>query len=608
MLSNGGAMASAEATGVRGNTTRISGLGQKLDCLVQRRRAAGRNTSDHGGGARLQCRSGRGTRPTGLDERLADYLLRLGPQQGRDRNTLQREPGLTLLTKIGGPAYARVVNAYLATEDELGSLHAVHAVRYGNNADTVAELLRIVHSVPNDAPSVIRGVAGQDAADVLASLGHTRVLVEALIALGPSNNPRCSGSVRAARPFNDDAVRPALDVLADTEASDAARCGAVIALAAAGRADLWESVLAATDAAPAGSSTSVSGCLALGTMRVGDQPVVSALRRRLGEPAARWAAGNALLRIRTDAALNALFEDLSRQYDDRFACALAGHEHTRDSAIALIAAHVAAADLSRPADVLATPAATLAPEALARILVGDALRDAVREEALAEEGRGWVVGSKLVAVRALAAFEPSTAFLAAEKALTDARTHERTAYPYAMAEIDQQRAVSVLLRHAPREASTPVLHAIARVLADREAAEPVYAILSASDVDQRRAGCVLSGFFVPDDALRAGVEHCLHDDNAEVVTAAVAAVRRWERASTTHELAAALPSAPPTGQWVLLDALLHTADLGDAFAGVPAFMDGLTADLSRYARDELKRRRERRDKKLQDRDRDRATS
>ena len=82
-------------------------------------------------------------RGTGVGRWLANFLIALGPQLGRSRDSAEREPALAVLAKIGGPDYVRVVNDYLSKGDHIGRLEAIAAAHRVGDADTKRLLAQI---------------------------------------------------------------------------------------------------------------------------------------------------------------------------------------------------------------------------------------------------------------------------------------------------------------------------------------------------------------------------------------------------------------------------------------------------------------------------------
>ncbi len=551
--------------------------------------------------ALLQCFRRR--QGTDLDRRLADFLVTVGPQQSHWLDSVEREPGLTVLAKIGGLEYVRVVNHYLATGQRYGRLQAIAYARRSADAETIRLLGEITREdeLWDDYPR--EQVAATYA---LAALGEARLVMDACVRLGLRISPDIDEAITSPRPFDDAAIEPAIRVLEDDTATESQRAGAVLALGIARRSDHLSTLIALLDDAAPDSDLALACTVALAQIGDGSAEVLRLLARQLSVGGEPYRAHEALLEIGTDEALAVSMEQLRRSYMEEMAVELARREATRSEAVELITRQVTSAEPPHLYDVLEVPMAILSDAAIQQIVAAEPVRAALRERALGDDGAFWGSGSaaRIRVIRALATFDPSTAFLAAQKALEDRDSHERTRYPYLLVEIDAVRAARLLVVQCGREESTAVRHAISRALARVDLAAEILALLDSARASERVAGCVLCGFREADEGTRLKLRDLLQDvdpDVAEVALWALGSIRRTEDA---EQLAAAASVLEPTRewQWVLLDALLSIGDLGDEGGPSPGWLQQLgpvlSADMWNYAWKQIKTRRKKQRKEL----------
>lgn len=518
---------------------------------------------------------------TELDRRLADFLIALGPQHGIGLDSVEREPALAVLAKIGGSEYVRVVNDYLAAGHRFGRLQAITGARRSADAETVRLLAEITREdeLWDDFPR-----EQYAATYTLAALGEARLVMDACVRLGLRTPANIDEVITAPRPFDDAAVEPTIRVLTADTATESQRAGAVLALGIARRSDHLPTMVALLDSVAPDSDLALACTVALAQIGDGSAQVLSLLARQLSAGKEPHRAHRALLKIGTGEALAVAMDELRRNYAPEMAVNLARRDATRSEAVELITRHVTSAEPAQVDDALEVPIAYLDDAAIQQIVAAEPVRVALRERALGDDGAFWGGGSaaRLRAIRALATFDPSTAFLAAQKALEDPDSHGRPRYPYLLVEIDAVRAVRVLVGQCVREESTAVRHAISRALSRVDVAADIRALLDSARASERAAGCLICGFREAGERIRLKLRDLLQDVDSDVAEVALWALQSIRRAEHAQQLAVAalVPEATREWRWVLLDALLAIGDLGDEGGPRPDWLHRLEPVLS----------------------------
>jgi hypothetical protein len=541
----------------------------------------------------LECYRGR--QGTELDRRLADFLMAIGPQRGTGLDSFEREPALAVLAKIGGPEYVRVVNQYLAVGHRFGRLKAIACARRSADAETIRLLGEITREdeLWDDFPREQFA-----ATTTLAALGQARLVVDACVRL--SRKPTdIDEAIAVPRPFDDAAIEPAIQALTADTSTESQRAGAVLALGIARRTDHLPTVIALLDNAAPDSFLALACTVALAQIGDGSAEVLSLLARQLSAGSEPHRAHVALLEIGTGEALAVALDYLRDNYAADMAVNLARRDATRSEAMELITRHVTSAEPAELYDALEGPIGYLDDAAIQQIVAAEPVRAALRERALGDDGAFWGRGSaaRIQAIRALATFDPSTAFLAAQKALVDRDSHERARYPYLLVKIDPVRAARVLVGQCVREESTAVRHAISRALSRVDIAADILALLDSARASDRAAGCVLCGFQEVGEGTWLKLQDLLQDLDPDVAEVALWALRSIRGAEYVEQLtvAALLPNATREWRWVLLDALLAMGDLGDEGGPRPGWLNRLepvlSTDMWDYAWEKIKTRR-----------------
>lgn len=539
--------------------------------------------------------------------KLADFLLAISPAQGAGMAHPEREPGLAVLQKIGGNAYGHVLNAWLAYGHHFDCLDAIKAAHHSADAETVQQLARIATQSDLSGAS---SYASWCATNALAARGETRHLIAAVLHLGLRTAPDLNDLVKAPRPFDDAAVASALQLLTQDDSSEAERIGAVLAIGIAGRDDHLQTIQILMERASPESDLALACLATFGALADDSERTLRLFARQLQHGQHTATAYHGLLDIGTPATLRRALEHIQQRYDDTVAVALAQREPTRQAALELIAHALHAMPAPELDEALDRVLARLDSTSLSQILTAEKVRERLRDCALAVESNMWHIGSKFRAILGLATFDLATAFLATKKALADPKAHDRTWYPYLLVQLDESRAMNVLIQQCIREQSTMVQRAISRALSRTTMDIEILQLLGSPRSAERLAGCHLCAYRECEEPIRQQLYELLQDIDEDVAQAALHALRERTRAQEATALVQTLTSTQNRAQqWLLLEALLNIADVGDEGRRYPLWAQEIgtfiTVDMAIYLRDELLKRRTKIKEQLESTDRQR---
>jgi HEAT repeat protein len=192
------------------------------------------------------------------------------------------------------------------------------------------------------------------------------------------------------------------------------------------------------------------------------------------------------------------------------------------------------------------------------------VQELIRQIATCQEGSAWFVGTKATAISALALIDPATAYATAWAALKDESSHDRELYPYLMMQIDASRGMHDLIELAKIETRTSVQWSIARALSRIDCVEAVKTLIASASEADREVGCVLCMHGVFGGSLQDSLRRLLNDPSRDVATAAREALEAIESRRNTDRLVEAIMEEKDVShRWVLLDAIIASADPGD---------------------------------------------
>lgn len=512
-----------------------------------------------------------------LEARLTDWLLRIGPQRGAWRDSLEREPGLSVLHKINGTGYVQVVNAWLRADDRYGRRDGIFAARKRADHRTIELLVEIVQSGELWEGRPLEQLWATETLSAHGEWGH---VVQSVLRFGLQTLRRVSDTRPPEGSLDDAVLAPALNQIIDGNPSP----GAVLAIGMSGRHDLLDRIYrVAADTEP--DSDLMHSCV-LSVLALGDRS--SRAERffsdQLARPKQRHSAAVGLLVIGTPSALGHLADTLHTKYDDWLAGNLAHREETRE-----IAAQEVWSELQR------SPRSAMADMRIAAlgVLRDDQVREYLRGVACdSDRASIWVAG-RCEAIRGVAQFDPETAFQAARNGLQDLHGRDRALYPALLLKLDRERAKRLLLDQVLREKAPDVIAAIRQSLEDSDLEEWVLSAMSSPDDEVRLQACRLSGSPRTISSIGKKLLDLLDDPDDDVVHAAKDALERIDRHIAAEKLMGAMRSAPDvTRRWILLDALIDLAAPGnenrDLLGWIRHIAEYLIPSMRHYLEDEIR--------------------
>ena len=527
-------------------------------------------------------------RESRLEQLLTAWLVSKGPQEGGWRES-DKHDAFDLLAKIGGPGLTTVLNYWLQ-----GEWYArTHAMKLAARRPDETTIRLLVESSARSGDSARDAVERGHAAAALAGCRCWNEVVRYVLRSGAQTHTRVTDFRHEVERLDDSSVEPAL--LAFDE--DPTNPGAVLALGFANRDEILPTLRSAL--ATVGPDTNAALIISTVISWMGDssEEVVRSLQRVFDARVHSRAALVALLTNGSETAKEVLWQRLRSEYHASIALALLGDAGYRERTIPLVQQRLRNADPYTSLELLDEMVEDpMFSEALDSILADDRLRDSVRSMAFDEEGSFRLGQGRASALRALARFDPQAAFVATKAALRSRLDSARERYPYLLVEIDSGRAVRDLLEHSKAETSTSVLWATSRAFAELDVKETLLEYLNSSVPIERETALRLAARLEPAEWLLSSVTARLDDDNVEVASAALSALKHLDDSVIAARLVQAIKGeADPTHRWALLDALLSVVDPGDIGRPMPNWATKLWAQLplamNRWLSDKLRERR-----------------
>jgi hypothetical protein len=535
----------------------------------------------------LECMRRR--RGTPLEEKLTEWLLQAGPPPDVWDRPVPRY-GLELLYKIGGTGFTRVVNRYLQASSRYGRIRGLE-LAFKRPDETTIELLRDI--TMRDELWGDRILEQGQAMESLVYLGRWHEVVIAVIRWGLPVRMRLLHACTNQDPIDGSAMAPALQALDREETIDT---GAILAVGLGGRIDQAARIRSILRETPPGSELAKACIISLGLLQDSSAEAVELLMKQLNADKNEYGVLSGLIQSDNELALDALIARLHAKFNISLAIDLMRKPHTRQRATEIIRARLRDASSDQLQELL-TPLLSLEDEFLAPFLEAGRIRDSLREWSFAEEGSVWIVGSKAMAIRGLSKFDREAAFLAARKALQNSASYDREYYPYLLVEFDVERATETLLDHALVEKDPVILRSMARALREVDLSELLSRWVISEDVDCRLAAChMVAANARGSDAIAQILSKLVEDADDGVAQAARDALRQKRETRAAETLLNAVLSADDRSiRWILLDALLNTADPDDEHRPWPTWARAVAEGrpyLERvYINDRLKERR-----------------
>ena len=264
------------------------------------------------------------SRGTPLEEKLAEWMLREGPQTNEWNRPMHKD-GIELLQKLGGTGFTRVINAHLKASTRWGRLSGLDHAFKRPDAETI-DLLRSIsqqEELWDDYP-----LEQTHALEALAYLGHWEDVVRGVMRWGLRLPLQLTEAFLSRVPLDQAALGQAI---AEVSAEEAPSPGSIFALGLSRWCSTTERVYSTLASAPVDSDLALSCTITLGLCQDNSPVVVSHLIAQLGVEKQRWQAKIALRRIGSHQAIDALLADLRNQFDLHLAIDLYQRTDSREA-------------------------------------------------------------------------------------------------------------------------------------------------------------------------------------------------------------------------------------------------------------------------------------
>jgi hypothetical protein len=515
-----------------------------------------------------------------LEDDLTKWILRIGPRKGVYCDSLNREPAMNILYKIGGSGYVSVVNSWLSADDHFGRYDGLMAARKRANEETVELLAGIA-----TCDQLWESLACEQgwATEALAALGEWRHVVDSVIRWGLRTHQKVCLLCPTDGSWTNEVLGPALTIVQGGKPTP----GAILAIGDSGRRDLIDLVHDAANSADVDSDLAHACVLSLGRLGDRSEQAMRFFARQLEIPNHRHSATVGLMKIGTPAAVKPLTDQLAEGYDHLLAMNLLKRRETQK-----VAAQAVWDEMRRPKynGMVETLLSCLG------LLPDPEIRDYLRETALAPDGAGVRAGGRCDAILGVAKSDPEAAFLAARKGFADRDGRDRSLYPHLLMQLDQDRAIPILLDGLVQKPDSGMTAAIGRALTNYDVNDWLFDGFESHETLSRQAACSLAGWREPTDQIRTALLAGLDDPDNEVVKAAKSSLYLLDRAMETNRLVERICVTENRDQrWILLDAILALADPGEADNPPPAWLgkivEHLTPAMQLHLEEEIQRYR-----------------
>lgn len=464
-----------------------------------------------------------------------------------------------LLLKIGGNGLTTLVNHELASSD----VHAKIAGLTWALVRSDEQTKRLLRTLTQDEQlaEINEGRYAQVLAiQALAALHENETVVDAVLHWGLGVPVTLTQWWGGHAIVSDERVRTALQAL---ESEDSRLWpGAILTVEFSRRQDLISNIHGIITKAKTNSDVARATIIALREMENTAPETVRFLKEQLRMSENRLYAVNALIRVGTAEAMTIItdyFKETARDFSVL-------HE------IGIEIGHFLAKDPKNRPWIVTTLWSALKnlhsflwrSEDLE--ILGDAEEQRIREwlveQAFPPRETHADTGRLAGIIRAIAKFDPDTAFAAARHAM--AMDGNREAIPPLVMELNDHRALSVLCERMSQERSTLTRWAIGRTLRRSKEISSVQEILEKmvqdADVRERQAAAELGGW-LDGVTLESALATLATDDRSDTVrTIARDALRRRRDHHEVRKLFDSFTSAHTTQRWNILEAIIELGD------------------------------------------------
>ena len=464
-----------------------------------------------------------------------------------------------VLLKIGGSGFTKLVNRQLASESKYARLDGIHLSLARPDSQTRRLLSAITQSLDMFDDKRAFLLLQAKATVALAALGENRAVVDSILRWGKVL-VELPGMREGQPPMTDDDLTGAMDALAG--ADEEKRTNAVFALGVSGRVDLAPQIRQVLSEVEPDSEIAKACAIALGHFGDTHRDSMALLEAQLHIPRHMHAALLALLEIGDQESLTILERALRRRgivseplTGDFLAASLGMRQETRTTV-----AEVLWADIQENGDRWLDPMPGL--ECLGELDTPE-VHEFLVELANSSDQNGHVPEKKITAVRTLAKVDRDAAFRAAETSLRVGQ-RDREHYPALLIEIDDARAVAVLMTVYSHGLPTLAKWAVGRALRQSRERPEINSrldqMMRAELPEARIVGVELGGWLPPDVLGNRIRQLAMEDSDRQVRLAAEKSVAAAEQEQYAIELLEAIEKAHGSRCWSYMEAVVNLRD------------------------------------------------
>ena len=549
----------------------------------------------------LDCFTSR--RGSALEEKLSAWML---DEAEEEHFALQHdaEDALTLLDRIGGAGYTRVVNRMITSPNMYARYDGLRLAHKRPDAETFRLLEQV--SLQEDEGNNRRMAERGKAILALARCKRWAAFIRAVTKCEFTCPREVTEERLITSPLDNATMAPAFASLDSPDPS----IGAILAVGLGQRLDKADTLCDLLERSPAASPVAWACIEALGRMGDSGERAVPLLEAQLAAPGHYNAAWVALLRHGSEKAIDVLLKRLKTSYHSMLAINLLRHPRVKDEVAQLMREDLIAEGITQQSGNRALEELTAYIDdelSLADVLQGDDIEERLRRSATGAENWIWYLGSKASAIRALSVSDRNEAYETALAALGNSQSRDRERYPEILIQMAKEQAVPHLFEQMTVEKQTAVRWAIVRALSPCDLNALLESKFVSEDARERRAACQIVGHQPDISRWEQALLSCLNDASLSVVGAAGDALRQLRMNCELNTLIEAYHTASDAPKrWALLDIILDTGDPGEAGNALPEWVSRLCRDMERltwiYVREHLAEKQKKQESKASTQD------
>ena len=424
-----------------------------------------------------------------LEEKLASWLL---DEAEKEYFALQHdaEDALTLLDRIGGAGYTRVVNRMITSPSMYARYDGLRLAHKRPDAETFCLLEQV--SLQEDEGNSRRMAERGKAILALARSKRWAAFIRAVTQCEFTCPSEVAEECLITAPLDNATMAPAFASLDSPDPS----IGAILAVGLGQRKDRADTLCDLLERSPAASSMAWACVEALGYMGDSGERAVPLLEAQLAAPGHYNAAWIALLRHGSEKAIDALLKRLKASYHSMLAINLLRRPRVKDEVAQLMREYLNAEGITQQSGSRAFEELTVYIDdelSLADVLQGDDIEEHLRRSATGAEDWIWYRRAKASAIRALSVSNRNEAYETALAALGNLHSRDRERYPEILIQLAEEQAVTHLFEQMTVEKQTAVRWAIARALSQCDLDAILESKFVSQDERERRTSCQIAG-------------------------------------------------------------------------------------------------------------------